>query len=591
MRKEFLTLGAALAAASLVVPATAVAATSSDRLAGSDRYETAIQIAASFEKPDTVYLARGDNQADAVAGGKLPGGPLLLVNESSKVRDEVAAMIKKLGAKNVVVLGGTSAVSDATVKAVSGDLKVARVAGMSRFDTAAEISKVLTKEKTVAKVYLANGFTLVDALVGGTLTDDAPILLTNGSGVLPSATVDEIKRLKPTEIVALGGAKAVKAEELNAAASVNGAGGGLSAEAAVKKVTADLEKEVRLAEMQVKGFYTVTSGYTVDEFLKTGCTTLAKDAKDTDKAEAKKALEITFPRVLPREVVENCSEQIFKVDGLTRAGSKADADAAAAKLAKTDSSGVATFMGLEKAADKATASSKVKETAEAAEKAKEKVDKAKKDYDDASAAHKEKPDSATKKKVEETEKAFDEAKKELEKADKAAADAKASNENVLDKATALALARANSAFKEAKDALDNIKDSKATHSDKVKQLLQAAMGAGGAKTSRLSGADRYQTALEIAKTAYPSGGNAKAIYVANGDASADATVAGFIDNDKDRLAGPVLLVRNDSVPAEVESYLKATRQANPKLEAKFKALGGTAVVSDTVVDVVKALLR
>ena len=130
----------------------------------------------------------------------------------------------------------------------------------------------------------------------------------------------------------------------------------------------------------------------------------------------------------------------------------------------------------------------------------------------------------------------------------------------------------------------------AKNSDKVKQLIQAAMGGGGAKTSRIAGNDRYQTALEIAKTAFPSGGNAKAVYVANGTASADATVAGFIDN-KAELAGPVLLVKADTVPAEIEAYLKAARQANSALEGKFKALGGAMVVSDTVVDTVKGLLK
>lgn len=579
MRKEFLTLGAALAAASLVVP-SAVAATASDRLAGSDRFETAIQIAETFGTSDTVYLARGDNQADAVAGGKLTGGPLLLVNENTKTQYAVAATVKKLQAKHVVVLGGTGAVSEATVKAVAGDTKVTRIAGANRFETAAEVSRVLTVGKSAPKVYLANGYTLVDALVGGTIKDKnnepAPILLTNGSGVLPLATVGEIKRLKPTEIVALGGSSAVRAEELNAAASVNGAGGGLSEDAAKAKVTEDLEKEVRLAQMQLDGWYTVASGYSVEAFLKSECTKVAKDAKDSDKTAAKKALELTFPRVLPDEVNQTCTARIFKVDGSTRDGSLADAEKQAAALAKVDSKDVDTFVGLEKAAEYAKAAADEKAIAEA-------ETKAKAAYDEANKADKKASTDETKKKLEETKKAYEEAQKD-------AKNAKTTEAKLLDKATALTLEQAKGAFKEASDALKNVKDPKATPSEKVARLLQAAMGAGGAKTSRLSGANRYLTALAIARAAYPSGGGAKMVYAANGDASADATVAGFIDN-KDGLAGPVLLVSSYQVPNEVEAYLKDSRAATPAIAGKFKALGGTAVVSDTVVDTVKGLLK
>lgn len=543
-----MTLGATLAMAALVAPATAVAAGTADRLAGTDRYDTAIQIADAFGTADTVYLARGDNQADAVAGGKLLGGPLLLVNENARTQEDVAAEIKRLKAKNVVVLGGKGAVSETTVKAVAGETKVTRIAGSNRFETAAEVSRVLTDGKTAAKVYLANGLTLVDALVGGTITDGAPVLLTNGSGELPQATVDEIKRLKPTEVVALGGTGAVKAEELNAAASVNGAGGGLNEAAAKAKVKTDLVKAVREARLLVEGYFTVADGKSVDDFLASKCAVVPADEKPAagkagdkgdDKAAADKAvaakkalketLESTFPRVLPSEVTAAaaCTDKVLKVDGAS-AGTREEAAAKAAKAVKVDGKNVATYLGTQAVYDAAT-----KIVTEAKDKATEAEKLAKSEAEVANL-----------------------------KATKALNDAKA----------------------------DLADFDKATPSDKVKQLIQAAMGAGGAKVSRIAGSDRYLTALEIAKVAYPSGGGAQAVYVANGTASADATVAGFIDN-KAGLAGPVLLVKADAVPAEVEAYLKAARQANSALEGKFKALGGKVVVSDTVVDAVKALLK
>ncbi|WP_297724864.1 cell wall-binding repeat-containing protein [uncultured Mobiluncus sp.] len=510
MKKSVLTFGAAAAALAMTVPMTAVAATEADRYAGADRYNTAISVASAFGTSDVVYLSRGDSQADAVAGGKLPNGPLLLVNDSPTVQKNVAEAITKLKATKVVVLGGTGSVSDAAVKAVAGKATVTRIAGANRFETAAEISKNLFPEgKTSAKVYLANGITLVDALVGGTMTDGAPILLTSGSGTLPAATLNEIKRLKPSEVVALGGEGAVLPAELSAAATANGAGGGMSKADAENKVKADLAKAEREAELVLKGWYTLADGKTADDFVKSGCT-IATD--ETAKKAAKELIATTFPRLKIDEVKADCADAVFKVDGQAAAGKLADAKAKAQDKQKDGANLVATFKGLEKVDDEVQTKS-----------------------------------------TDKTEKA--------------------------ESTAALAVARADLAKAQAAKATGPTTDA-----------VQAYMGGAGAKASRIAGANRYLTALEIAKTQYPNGANAKALYVANGMASADATVAGFLDN-KAELAGPVLLAQKDSAPAEVTDYAKAARAANAALAGKFKGLGGVGVVSDSLVDQFKGLLK
>ena len=409
-----------------------------------------------------------------------------------------------------MVLGGTGSVSDAAVKAVAGKATVTRIAGANRFETAAEISKNLFPEgKTSAKVYLANGITLVDALVGGTMTDGAPILLTSGSGTLPAATLNEIKRLKPSEVVALGGEGAVLPAELSAAATANGAGGGMSKADAENKVKADLAKAEREAELVLKGWYTLADGKTADDFVKSGCT-IATD--ETAKKAAKELIATTFPRLKIDEVKADCTDSVFKVDGQAAAGKLADAKAKAQDKQKDGANLVATFKGLEKVDDEVQTKS-----------------------------------------TDKTEKA--------------------------ESTAALAVARADLAKAQAAKATGPTTDA-----------VQAYMGGAGAKASRIAGADRYLTALEIAKTQYPNGTNAKALYVANGMASADATVAGFLDN-KAELAGPVLLAQKDSAPAEVTDYAKAARAANAALAGKFKGLGGVGVVSDSLVDQFKGLLK
>ncbi len=540
MKKSVLTFGAAAAALAMTVPMSAVAATDSDRYAGADRYNTAISVASAFGTSDVVYLSRGDSQADAVAGGKLPNGPLLLVNDSPSVQKNVAEAITKLKATKVVVLGGTGAVSDATVKAVAGKATVTRIAGADRFGTAAEISKNLFPEgKTSAKVYLANGITLVDALVGGTMTDGAPILLTNGSGTLPAATLNEIKRLKPSEVVALGGEGAVLPTELSAAATANGAGGGsgMTKDQAKAKLQADLDKAAREADMKLDGWYTLADGKTADDFVNSGCT---KASNDNDKKAVKELITSTFPRLKVDEVKTGCADAILNSD--TKTGAVAPADAPVQQTEK-DAKGklVATYVGIK--------SVKTKEDL-------------KKDFDTAKAAYEaDKTNNAKKEAYDKAQAAYDAAPLQAEK-DVLVAQAKLEKKKADDAKTA----------------------------GPTDAAIQAYLGGAGAKASRIAGADRYLTALEIAKTQYPNGTNAKALYFANGMASADATVAGFIDN-KAEVAGPVLLVQKDSAPAEVTAFAKAARTANAALAGKFKALGGLGVISDSLVDQFKDLLK
>lgn len=533
MKKSVLTLSAAAAAFAMTVPMSAVAATESDRYAGADRYNTAISVASAFGTSDVVYLSRGDSQADAVAGGKLPGGPLLLVNDSPTVQKNVAEAIAKLKATKVVVLGGTGAVSDAAVKAVAGKATVTRLAGANRFETAAEISKNLFPEgKTSAKVYLANGNTLVDALVGGTMTDGAPILLTNGSGTLPAATLNEIKRLKPSEVVALGGESAVLPAELSAAASANGAGGGsgMTKDQAKAKLQADLDKAAREADMKLEGWYTIADGKTVKDFVDSG----------VNNGGVEKTIEPAAPRVLKSEVKTAGTDKILKSD--TKPGAVAPADAPAQQTEK-DASGnlVATYVGVKNVKTKEDLKEDLKTAKDAYEA--DKTDKVKKAAFDVAKA------------------AYDAAPNEDEK-------------KVL-------IAQAN---------LEKTKADAAKAAGPSDAAIQTYLGGAGAKASRIAGADRYQTALEIAKAQYPNGANAKALYAANGTASADATVAGFLDN-KAELAGPVLLVQAGSAPAAVTDYAKAARAANAALAGKFKGLGGFGVVSDSLVDQFKDLLK
>jgi len=91
-------------------------------------------------------------------------------------------------------------------------------------------------------------------------------------------------------------------------------------------------------------------------------------------------------------------------------------------------------------------------------------------------------------------------------------------------------------------------------------------------TDRLSGADRYQTAIEVSKKFAPGVG---VVYVATGTAFPDALSAAPAAAAQ---AGPVLLVQSTSLPAAVKAEIT---RLNP---AKIVVVGGTGAVSKAVYD-------
>jgi hypothetical protein len=82
-----------------------------------------------------------------------------------------------------------------------------RLSGPGRIDTAVEISKYQFPAGA-PEVYLANAATFPDALAGSALTQ-GPILLVPQCGDVPRVVLDEVARLQPAKVVALGGQAAV----------------------------------------------------------------------------------------------------------------------------------------------------------------------------------------------------------------------------------------------------------------------------------------------------------------------------------------------------------------------------------------------
>ena len=216
------------------------------RTSGNDRYETAV-VASRFAYPSptqvrTVLLATGADFPDALAGAPFAAqrhGPILLTLRDGLPQSTIDELVR-LDPTDVVLFGGPSTIAPTVENqlaaldfATVGSCAVAladtsrsscRLAGATRYETAATIVSLGWAEANV--VYVATGGNFPDALAGGATAAafDTPLLLTAPTE-LPSATRDQIARLRPELVVVLGGVMSVSDGVLGAIAATPGVGG------------------------------------------------------------------------------------------------------------------------------------------------------------------------------------------------------------------------------------------------------------------------------------------------------------------------------------------------------------------------------
>ncbi|WP_111721303.1 endo-1,3-alpha-glucanase family glycosylhydrolase [Homoserinimonas sp. OAct 916] len=209
-------VAAVVATAGLVVPVTAAsAAPSVERIAGPDRYATAVAISKSaFTTAPVVYVATGESFPDALSAAPAAAkqnGPLLLTQTKSlpaAVKNEIA----RLKPKSIVVVGGTGVIS-AAVEAQLGKLATTkRIGGTDRYDTSRRITSHAFPSSTTA--YIATGRDYPDALSasGAAGSASAPVVLVDGkSGSAGSATTALLKKLGVKTTIIAGGTGVVSA--------------------------------------------------------------------------------------------------------------------------------------------------------------------------------------------------------------------------------------------------------------------------------------------------------------------------------------------------------------------------------------------
>ncbi len=188
---------------------------STGRLYGKDRYATAVEVSKNgWKKSDMAVIANGTAYADALVAAPLAANynaPILLT-EAGKLTEATKTELKRLGVKTVYVVGGTSVISEATVKEMAKmGIDVVRLGGANRYETSLAVATQIDRQKNVENIYVAGGYAPADALTisSKAATDKTPIILVEAKKV-PKKVLSWLKNQKLKSAYVIGGETVVK---------------------------------------------------------------------------------------------------------------------------------------------------------------------------------------------------------------------------------------------------------------------------------------------------------------------------------------------------------------------------------------------
>ena len=196
------------------------------RLVGDNRQDTSFISAVyttDMNATDSPYviLATGKNFADVLSIGPLAyatATPILLVGNDGLLTDAELKYLKNMStARKVIMLGGTSVVSDGVKNQLGDSYEYIRIAGADRYETIAKIAEFeISIGFGLTAPAIATGTGFADALSGATLcgVNSSPILLVKGAS---GPTVDALKRhaSEVSKLYVLGGESAVSGNVAN----------------------------------------------------------------------------------------------------------------------------------------------------------------------------------------------------------------------------------------------------------------------------------------------------------------------------------------------------------------------------------------
>lgn len=159
------------------------------RYAGTDRYETAAQIAEAVGSNGAAAVVNGDVYQDAmtISSYAASQGIPILFTKKDALPDVTTNTLASLSVNRTIVTDGTGVVS----AEVFGQLpSPTRYAGYDCYETAAVVAGAAALNINLENVYVVTGNDFAEALAAGNLAAHtlSPLIMAGGDAVLPTAT-------------------------------------------------------------------------------------------------------------------------------------------------------------------------------------------------------------------------------------------------------------------------------------------------------------------------------------------------------------------------------------------------------------------
>lgn len=189
------------------------------RISGSDRYETAAEIAKKWDSASIVFIANGLGFPDALSAGPAAAyldAPLLLTAPNA-LSAAAKTQLLRLEPSQIVIVGGTGVVSAAVQDELEGlafSPEVGRIGGVDRYETSRLLVDTVFPDGAIDTAYLANGTNFPDALTASPAAAHfgGPVILVPGAaGSVDAATISLMDKLGVDTVKVAGGTGSISA--------------------------------------------------------------------------------------------------------------------------------------------------------------------------------------------------------------------------------------------------------------------------------------------------------------------------------------------------------------------------------------------
>lgn len=200
-----------------------------ERYNGINRYETASKVCdAGWSTSDYAVIVNGENYPDALSAAPLAAkydAPILLT-ETDNLDPYTSTEISRLNVKDVFIVGGKGVVSQSIEDSlVAKGIKVTRLSGNDRYDTALAVAKKIGNSK---EVVLVNGNDFRDGMSIASIAalKGMPIILTDGLD-MPDSVKKYLKNTsRMDQVYVIGDSSTISDEAISGLSNVKRIGTG-----------------------------------------------------------------------------------------------------------------------------------------------------------------------------------------------------------------------------------------------------------------------------------------------------------------------------------------------------------------------------